>query len=161
MRSVGGVAGCSHPFKTKRKKRRKRKRRKKMEKWLGRRGGRAWAGGQWGPTFSGPRRTSASLGYVVRTSIATEVENRLYVRWLSTPVIKYGASKGSQHARASAFEHGVRTTALFWSFPSPPLPPSSPPSPPPESSPSPIATFLFSRATVRKRAFERCRFREI
>jgi len=32
-----------------------------------------------------------------------------YERWLSTPVIKYGASEGSQHACASAFKDGART----------------------------------------------------
>lgn len=42
------------------------------------------------------------------------------MRWLSTPVIKYGASKGSQHARASAFEYEVRFPfGPFVSKPSP------------------------------------------
>jgi len=36
----------------------------------------------------------------------------MYERWLSTPVIKYGASEGSQHARASAFKDGARTFPL-------------------------------------------------
>lgn len=36
----------------------------------------------------------------------------VYMRWLSTPVIKYGASKGSQHARASTFKNGARTFSL-------------------------------------------------
>lgn len=43
------------------------------------------------------------------------------MRWLSTPVIKYGASKGSQHARASTFKDGARTFSslslfLFYRF---------------------------------------------
>lgn len=48
-------------------------------------------------------------------------EDRLYVRWLSTPVIKYGASGGSQHARASTFKDGARTFSFGSLLPAPPL----------------------------------------
>lgn len=37
------------------------------------------------------------------------------VRWLSTPVIKYDASEGSQHARASAFKDGQYANLLAFS----------------------------------------------
>lgn len=51
-----------------------------------------------------PRGTSTTR-YVQEEDIARKVEREReresYVRWLSTPVIKYGASKGSQHGRAS------------------------------------------------------------
>jgi hypothetical protein len=43
----------------------------------------------------------------------------VYVRWLSAPVIKYGASEGSQHARASA---PLRTAREFPPSPDCPSP---------------------------------------
>lgn len=55
---------------------------------------------------SPPRpRGMSTTRYVQEEDIARKVEREReresYVRWLSTPVIKYGASKGSQHGRAS------------------------------------------------------------
>lgn len=50
-------------------------------------------------------RARLATWYVQEEDIARKVEREReresYVRWLSTPVIKYGASKGSQHGRAS------------------------------------------------------------
>jgi len=79
---------------------------------------RSLSAGSWCSFARTARRKSRGShpGYMAHTTERErerEMEKRkglsVYMRWLSTPVIKYGASKGSQHARASTFKDGART----------------------------------------------------